>query len=118
MEKHIGFYVDNIAFENDRHNLREPWVAYIGSEGEYKVEYSSQEILGGNAKNVAEDLSRQIKDIQNSFITLTEDEYEKLVTNPGLEIFITPLGGEKYPHKYDPSVFYYTYDPKDLPTED
>lgn len=118
MEKHIGFYLDIQKFEADKGNLAEPWVAYIGEGDSFEVKYSSETTLGHNANNIAADLNQKIDKLKNSFITLTEDEYEKLVNNPGIEIEISPLGSDKMLHKYDASVFYYTYDPKDLPTEE
>ena len=98
-----------------------PWVAYVGpnEKGGFDVFYSNSTTLGTNVLNVAEELDRRITDLENKMVTLTEDEYEALVElEDGAQMEITHVDGTKETVSYDPKVFYYTYDPSDLPKEE
>lgn len=119
-EKHIGVYQTITDLQNDLTNLKSPWIAYVGStEGGFEVHYSTDMVWSGDGLTIEEKVLEKIDKLENSVVTLTEDEYENLIKAPqGDRILIHPLGGEPVEVSYSPDVFYYTYDPDDLPNED
>ena len=112
--KHIGVYSSEEEFNEKQGELSQPWVAYVGNP--VTVRYSNEMTLGNNALTIAADLSQRLSVLENSVVTLTESEYDTLITNG--EADITPLGGEAKHVAYDANVFYYTYNPEDLPEEE
>lgn len=119
-EKHVGIYQTKEELTNDLTNLISPWVAYVPKEeGGFEVYYSNDMTLGDNELNVAESLNQRITKLENSIVTLTEEEYETLIgLADGASMEITNVDGKKEVVSYDPSVYYYTYDPSDLPSEE
>ena len=119
-EKHVGVYKNQAELKADLSNLKSPWVAYVETAtGGFEVHYSTDMVWSGDGLTIEEEVLERIDKLENSVVTLTEDEYENLIKAPqGEKIFIHPLGGEPVEISYSPDVFYYTYDPDDLPNED
>lgn len=120
-EKHVGIYHTKEELTADLNKLKSPWVAYVGpnENGGFDVYYSNEMTLGSNALNVAEQLNERITKLENSIVTLTEEEYDALIAlEDGVKMMITHVDGTKEEAAYDPDVFYYTYDPSDLPEEE
>jgi hypothetical protein len=118
-EKHVGVYSNYAEFETDRPNLVSPWVAYVGELNNYKVFYSNGMVCNDETINIAKELDERVSILEKRMITLTEDEYDELVELPeGASMVVHPLGEEPKEISYNPSVYYFTYDPEDLPTEE
>ena len=120
-EKHVGIYTTEEDLTADISALVSPWVAYVGpkEDGGFDVYYSNMTNLGSNGLNIAEELDKRITKLENSIVTLTEEEYEALIQlEEGSKTLITNVDGTKVETSYDPSVYYYTYDPADLPNEE
>lgn len=120
-EKHVGIYTTVEELTADVSALVSPWIAYVGpkEDGGFDVYYSNMTNLGSGVLNRAEELAKRITKLEDSIVTLTEEEYEKLVQlENGAKMLITNVDGTKVEASYDPSVYYYTYDPADLPNEE
>ncbi len=120
-EKHVGIYQTKEELTADLNKLISPWVAYVGpnENGGFDVYYSNEMTLGSNSLNVAEELNQRITKLEERIVTLTEEEYEALIEmEEGTEMEITHVDGTKEFVSYNPEVFYYTYDPTDLPEEE
>lgn len=119
-EKHVGVYKNQAELKADLSNLKSPWVAYVETAtGGFEVCYSDDVVLGGNDVTIGAELNDRISKIEKSIVTLTEDEYETLIEIPeGEKMLIHPLGSDPIEITYEPDVFYYTYDPDDLPNEE
>ena len=119
-EKHVGVYDNYAEFENDRRNLVSPWVAYVGVPTNYQVFYSNGMVCKDEEINIAQELDERVSVLESQFQTLTEDEYDKLIELPeGTSMIIHPIGEDVTEKEitYNPSVFYFTYDPEDLSNE-
>lgn len=115
-EKHVGVYENIEKFNEDEKNLCPPWIAYIYQDGGYKVRYSSATVVEHTEFNAYEQLDLRLQKVENNIITLTEDEYDALVTlEEGQQMEITHVDGSKDFVSYDPNVYYYTYNPSDKP---
>lgn len=109
-EKHVGIYENEEEFQKDI--LCSPWVAYIYENGKgYTVRYSSDVKVEHTEFNAYEQLNSRLNVLENNIVTLTEDEYERLVTEK--KTTITEADGTIREEEYDPSKFYYTYDTSD-----
>lgn len=120
-EKHVGIYQTKEELTADLNKLISPWVAYVGpnENGGFDVYYSNEITLGSNSLNIADELNRRITKLEERIVTLTEEEYEALIEmEEGTEMEITHVDGTKEFVSYNPEVFYYTYDPTDLPEEE
>lgn len=120
-EKHVGIYTTVEDLTADISNLVSPWIAYVGpkEDGGFDVYYSNMTNLGSNGLNIAEELNRRITKLENSMVTLTEEEYDALIAlEEGATMMITNVDGTQVEVSYDPSVYYYTYDPSDLSEEE
>lgn len=115
-EKHVGVYSNYAEFEKDRPNLVSPWVAYVGELNNYKVFYSNGMVCIDETINIAKELDERVRVLEQQIVTLTEEEYEKLIENGSTVIH--PLGEKPKEISYNPSVYYFTYDPEDLPTDE
>lgn len=115
-EKHVGIYQTKEELIADISNLISPWVGYVVKpEGGFEVYYSNDMGLGTEL-NIAEQLEARVTNLENSIVTLSEDEYDALVTlEEGVQMEITHVDGKKEMVSYDPSKYYYTYDSSDLP---
>lgn len=115
-KKHVGIYSTEEELQNDLINLTLPWVAYVSSpEGGFKVYYSDEMSLGDGSLDVTQNIINRLDILEDKMVTLTEEEYETLVTEGVAEI----IGEDGLPRTevYSPSKYYYTYDPSDLPNE-
>lgn len=114
--KHVGIYSNIEEYNKNKGELISPYVAYVGTSDNFQIFYSDDVNLGANPHNIANELNQKLMALENKTITLTEKEYEELISLPeGSYMWVTPLGEEKKEIKYDASVFYYTYNPEDLP---
>ena len=117
-EKHVGVYDNYAEFEKDRRNLVSPWVAYVGVPTNYQVFYSNGMVCKDEEINIAQELDERVRVLEQQIVTLTEEEYEKLIELPeNGSMVIHPLGEEPKEITYNSSVYYFTYDPEDLPNE-
>lgn len=117
-EKHVGIYENIADFEEDRDNLKSPWVAYIKDDnGSYQMSYSDDMTYEKYELSDMQRLEQDIQDLKDSVETLTEDEYEQLIALPeGGSMTITNINGvKKHNVQFNSNVRYYTYDPDDLP---
>jgi hypothetical protein len=120
-EKHVGIYTTVEDLTADISALVSPWVAYVGpkEDGGFDVYYSNMTNLNSNNLNIAEELNRRVTKLENSVVTLTEEQYEKLIQlEQGAKMLVTNVDGNEVEITYDPSVYYYTYDPADLPNKE
>ena len=119
--KHVGIYQSKNDLLNNISELTSPWVAYVMKENNgYDVYYSNDMIVSSNHLNIAEELNARVTKLEQEtvLITLTENEYEALITlEDGEEMVITDVDGSKKTISYNPSAYYYTYDPSDLSGE-
>lgn len=119
--KHVGIYQSKDDLLNNISELTSPWVAYVMKENNgYDVYYSNDMIVSSNHLNIAEKLNERVTKLEQEIvlITLTETEYETLITlEDGVEMEITDVDGSKKNISYNPSAYYYTYDPSDLSGE-
>lgn len=116
-EKHIGIYENVADFEIDKDKLTSPWVAYIKDEyGNYIMSYSDDMTHEKYDLSTVQRLEREIQELRNSTIALTEAEYDILIANG--KIICKPLGEDvEREIIYNPSVFYYIYNTEDVPNE-
>lgn len=115
-EKHVGIYQTKDELTADLNKLKSPWVAYVGPNagGGFDVYYSNSTTLGENALNIAENLNERLNKLEGSIVTLTEEEYERLVElEEGAKMMVTHVDGTTEEISYDPSVMYYTYEPEE-----
>jgi hypothetical protein len=90
-EKHIGIYENVADFEIDKDKLTSPWVAYIKDEyGNYIMSYSDDMTHEKYDLSTVQRLEREIQELRNSTIALTEAEYDILIANG--KIICKPLG--------------------------
>jgi hypothetical protein len=115
-KKHVGIYSTEEELQNDLINLVIPWVAYVSApEGGFKVYYSDEVSLGDGSTDVTNNILNRLQTLEDKMVTLTEDEYDTLVAKG--KTTITEVDGTIRMEEYDPSKYYYTYDPSDRPNE-
>lgn len=116
-EKHIGIYENEADFKVDQSNLTSPWVAYIkDDDGNYIMSYSDDMTHEKYDLSTVQRLEREIQELRNSTIALTEAEYDILIANG--KITCKPLGEDvEREIIYNPSAFYYIYNTEDVPNE-
>lgn len=115
-KKHVGIYSTEAELQNDLINLVVPWVAYVSTpEGGFKVYYSDEMSLNDGSIDGTTNVMNRLQVLEQQMVTLTEDEYDTLVAEG--ETTITEVDGTIRSEKYDPSKYYYTYDPSDRPNE-
>ena len=79
----------------------------------------SEEILTIPDFDTSPEMRQIIQRLKREEPKVTEDEYEALIQlEEGAKMLITNVDGTKVETSYDPSVYYYTYDPADLPNEE
>lgn len=111
---HIGIFATVEEFKAGVNLLETPWVAYVGTPGtaDYKVYYPNDLVVKDESGvNIADEI------LKLKPVLCTVDEYDILVTQG--EGYVTDTDGTTSgPVKFNPDVYYYTYDPSELETEE